>query len=162
AARLRRARVSAGDPEPPAPPGDASLRSVRLDVWLDVACVFPTRSRAKAACEGGKVDVNGARAKAHREIHPGDRLAISGSGGRPRRGAGGEGTRGALDPSRRGPPAVRRRHAAALAGGRGGPAPRAAGRPAPGGGPTGTRRPPRAHPLEARPLAESRAPARPH
>ena len=29
--------------------------SVRLDVWLDVACLFPTRSRAKAACEGGKI-----------------------------------------------------------------------------------------------------------
>ena len=51
--------------------------SVRLDVWLDVACVFPTRSQAKAACEGGKVDVNGARAKAHREIRPGDRLTIT-------------------------------------------------------------------------------------
>ena len=41
-------------------------RSVRLDVWLDVACVLPTRSQAKLACEGGKVDVNGARARAHR------------------------------------------------------------------------------------------------
>jgi ribosome-associated heat shock protein Hsp15 len=50
---------------------------VRLDVWLDVACLFPTRSQAKAACEGGKVDVNGSRAKAHREIRPGDRLTIT-------------------------------------------------------------------------------------
>ena len=55
----------------------AALASVRLDVWLDVACVFPTRSQAKAACEGGKVDINGSRAKAHREIRPGDRLTIS-------------------------------------------------------------------------------------
>jgi ribosome-associated heat shock protein Hsp15 len=56
---------------------------VRLDVWLDVACIFPTRSRAKAACEGGKVDVNGARAKAHREIRPGDRVSLtSGRGDR--------------------------------------------------------------------------------
>jgi len=46
-------------------------------VWLDVACVYPTRSQAKAAVEGGKVDVNGARAKSHREIHPGDRLTIT-------------------------------------------------------------------------------------
>jgi ribosome-associated heat shock protein Hsp15 len=45
---------------------------------LDVACLFPTRSQAKAACEGGKVDVNGARAKAHREIRPGDRLTVAG------------------------------------------------------------------------------------
>ena len=51
--------------------------SVRLDVWLDVACIYPTRSRAKAAIEGGKVEINGARAKSHREIRPGDRLTIS-------------------------------------------------------------------------------------
>jgi len=61
--------------------GAGPLQSVRLDVWLDVACVFPTRSRAKAACEGGKVEVNGARGKPHREIHPGDRVTISGSDG---------------------------------------------------------------------------------
>jgi len=56
------------------------MDSVRLDVWLDVSCLFPTRSRAKAACEGGKVDVNGARAKPHREIRVGDRIAVSGAG----------------------------------------------------------------------------------
>ena len=56
---------------------DSGLSSVRLDVWLDVACVFPTRSQAKAACEGGKVDVNGARAKPHREIRAGDHISLS-------------------------------------------------------------------------------------
>jgi ribosome-associated heat shock protein Hsp15 len=56
--------------------GSAS-NGVRLDVWLDVACVYPTRSQAKAACEGGKVDVNGARAKPHREVRVGDRLTVS-------------------------------------------------------------------------------------
>jgi len=56
------------------------MDSVRLDVWLDVSCLFPTRSRAKAACEGGKVDVNGARAKPHREIRIGDRVTVSGGG----------------------------------------------------------------------------------
>ena len=50
---------------------------MRLDVWLDVACVFPTRSQAKAACDGGKVDVNGARARPHREVRPGDRIAFA-------------------------------------------------------------------------------------
>ena len=59
----------------------ATAESVRLDVWLDVACVFPTRSQAKAACEGGKVDVNGSRAKPHREIHPGDRIGLAGRDG---------------------------------------------------------------------------------
>jgi ribosome-associated heat shock protein Hsp15 len=57
---------------------------MRLDVWLDIACVFPTRSRAKAACAGGKVDVNGSRAKPHREIRPGDRLTVTRGGGRRR------------------------------------------------------------------------------
>jgi len=65
--------------------GDRSpLPSVRLDVWLDVACLLPTRSRAKAVCEGGKVSVNGARAKAHREIRPGDRVTITTRQGSPR------------------------------------------------------------------------------
>jgi ribosome-associated heat shock protein Hsp15 len=61
--------------------GSSTGPTVRLDVWLDVACVFPTRSRAKAACEGGKVDVNGDRAKPHREIRPGDRVVVSGRDG---------------------------------------------------------------------------------
>jgi ribosome-associated heat shock protein Hsp15 len=59
----------------------APFASVRLDVWLDVACVFPTRSQAKAACEGGKVDVNGSRAKPHREVRPGDRIGLAGKDG---------------------------------------------------------------------------------
>ena len=49
---------------------------VRLDVWLDVACLFKTRSEAQRACQTGRVEVNGQRAKPHREIHPGDRLLI--------------------------------------------------------------------------------------
>ena len=31
--------------------------SMRLDVWLDVACLFRTRSEAQKACRNGKVDV---------------------------------------------------------------------------------------------------------
>jgi len=50
--------------------------TVRLDVWLDVACLFKTRSEAKRACEGGKVDVNGEHAKPHRVIREGDRIRI--------------------------------------------------------------------------------------
>lgn len=56
---------------------ESKSQSVRLDVWLDVACLFATRSKAKAACEGGKVEVNGARGKAHRELRVGDRLTLS-------------------------------------------------------------------------------------
>ena len=51
--------------------------SVRLDVWLDVACLFKTRSEAKRACEGGKVDVNGQTAKPNRAVREGDRVRIS-------------------------------------------------------------------------------------
>ena len=51
--------------------------SVRLDVWLDVACLFKTRSEAKRACEGGKVEVNAEHAKPHRAVREGDRIRIS-------------------------------------------------------------------------------------
>jgi ribosome-associated heat shock protein Hsp15 len=51
--------------------------SVRLDVWLDVACLFKTRSEAKRACEGGKVEVNAEHAKPHRVVREGDRVRIS-------------------------------------------------------------------------------------
>jgi ribosome-associated heat shock protein Hsp15 len=50
---------------------------VRLDLWLDVACLFKTRSEAQKACKGGKVDVNGQAAKPHREIKIGDEIAIT-------------------------------------------------------------------------------------
>jgi ribosome-associated heat shock protein Hsp15 len=51
--------------------------SVRLDIWLDVACLFKTRSEAQKACKGGKVDVNGHAAKPHREIGAGDIIEIT-------------------------------------------------------------------------------------
>lgn len=50
---------------------------MRLDVWLDVSCLFKTRSEAKRACEGGKVDVAGQAAKPHRDIREGDEIAIT-------------------------------------------------------------------------------------
>ena len=53
------------------------MDSVRLDIWLDVACLFRTRSEAQKACKLGKVDVNGQAAKPHRDIRPGDRLVIN-------------------------------------------------------------------------------------
>ncbi len=65
-------------------PEAGDLSSQRLDTWLDVACVFPTRSAAARACDGGKVAVNGERAKPHRKIRPGDRLDVTLDGGRRR------------------------------------------------------------------------------
>ena len=56
---------------------DDSPGAVRLDVWLDVACLFKTRSEAKRACEAGKVDVNGDHAKPNRALREGDRVRIS-------------------------------------------------------------------------------------
>lgn len=55
---------------------------MRLDVWLDVACLMKTRSEAKRACEGGKVEVNGDRAKPHRALVEGDRIRITRGEGR--------------------------------------------------------------------------------
>jgi ribosome-associated heat shock protein Hsp15 len=49
---------------------------VRLDVWLDVACVFRTRSEAQTACKSGKVDVNGQSAKPNRRMRVGDVVEI--------------------------------------------------------------------------------------
>ena len=51
--------------------------AVRLDVWLDVACLFKTRSEAKRACEAGRVDVNGQTAKPNRIVREDDRLRIA-------------------------------------------------------------------------------------
>lgn len=59
-----------------------TLTEVRLDVWLDVACLYPTRSQAAAACAGGKVDLNGHAAAAHKLVRAGDRLAITFARGR--------------------------------------------------------------------------------
>ena len=55
---------------------------IRLDIWLDVSCLFKTRSEAKRACEGGKVDVNGDHARPNRFIREGDRIRISRGAGR--------------------------------------------------------------------------------
>lgn len=49
---------------------------VRLDKWLWAARFFKTRSLAKAAIEGGKVQVEGQRAKPSKEIEQGLTLTI--------------------------------------------------------------------------------------
>ncbi len=58
---------------------------VRLDVWLDVACLFKTRSEAQKACRGGKVAANGQAAKPNRRLRVGDELEISRPFGRKQR-----------------------------------------------------------------------------
>jgi ribosome-associated heat shock protein Hsp15 len=48
----------------------------RLDKWLLAARFFKTRSLAAEAVTGGKIDVNGARAKPSRIMRLGDKLNI--------------------------------------------------------------------------------------
>ena len=52
------------------------MAEVRLDTWLDVACIFKTRSEATKACRLNKVIVNGQAAKPHREVKVGDKMEI--------------------------------------------------------------------------------------
>ena len=54
-----------------------ALETVRLDVWLDVSCLFKTRSEAQRACKSGQVEVNGQAGKPHRMVSAGDQLNIS-------------------------------------------------------------------------------------
>lgn len=56
-------------------PGRTADR-LRLDKWLWAARFFKTRSLAKAAIEGGKVQLAGQRVKVSREIAAGDILQI--------------------------------------------------------------------------------------
>jgi ribosome-associated heat shock protein Hsp15 len=49
---------------------------VRIDKWLWAARFFKTRSLAKSAIEGGKVQLAGQKVKVSREVAPGDILHI--------------------------------------------------------------------------------------
>lgn len=60
----------------PAQGGD----EVRLDLWLWAARFFKTRSLAKQAVAGGKVEVDGQRAKPSRTLRAGEVLRIERAG----------------------------------------------------------------------------------
>ena len=49
---------------------------MRLDKWLWAARFFKTRSMAARACELGRIECNGQKAKPAREIRIGDRLQV--------------------------------------------------------------------------------------
>jgi ribosome-associated heat shock protein Hsp15 len=49
---------------------------VRLDKWLWAARFYKTRGLSAEAIDGGKIEVNGERAKRSRVVHAGDRLRI--------------------------------------------------------------------------------------
>ncbi len=52
------------------------MEKLRIDKWLWAARFFKTRSLAKAAIEGGKVQVAGQRVKVSREITVGEVLQV--------------------------------------------------------------------------------------
>ena len=53
------------------------METMRVDKWLWAARFYKTRSLAQAACEGGKVDVNGQAAKPSRALRAGDRIHLT-------------------------------------------------------------------------------------
>lgn len=59
--------------DPDAPP---SLAPVRIDKWLWAARFYKTRSLASEAVDGGKIQVNGDRAKPSKSVKPGDEVRV--------------------------------------------------------------------------------------
>ena len=49
---------------------------MRLDKFLKVSRLIKRRTVANEACDGGRVSVNGALAKASREVRPGDVIEL--------------------------------------------------------------------------------------
>ena len=56
---------------------DPGTTAVRADRWLWAARFYKSRSLAADACEGGKVEVNGHTAKAHKLVRVDDTLAFT-------------------------------------------------------------------------------------
>lgn len=52
-----------------------------MDKWLWAARFFKTRALAVGACELGRIESNGQRAKAAREVRVGDMLRVKNEGG---------------------------------------------------------------------------------
>jgi ribosome-associated heat shock protein Hsp15 len=57
------------------------MTSVRMDKWLWAARFFRTRALAARACELGRIESNGQRAKSSRGVRVGDLLQVKNDGG---------------------------------------------------------------------------------
>ena len=55
------------------------MEPVRLDRWLWAARLVKTRALGVEAIKGGRVEVDGERAKPSRDVKPGDTISIRGS-----------------------------------------------------------------------------------
>ena len=64
---------------------DDTVEGARLDVWLDIACLFKTRSEAQKAARANKISVNGQSAKPNRRLRLTDEVEISRPFGRKQR-----------------------------------------------------------------------------
>ena len=62
----------------------AGTARVRVDGWLNIACVFKTRNQARQACQKSRVLVNGRSCKPGRPLKVGDQLSIRMGGARDR------------------------------------------------------------------------------
>jgi ribosome-associated heat shock protein Hsp15 len=58
------------------------MDAVRIDKWLWAARFFKTRAMASRACDLGRIESNGFRAKPARDVRPGDRLQVENDAGR--------------------------------------------------------------------------------
>jgi ribosome-associated heat shock protein Hsp15 len=57
------------------------VSGLRIDKWLWAARFFKTRSLASKACELGRIECNGQRVKASREVRVGDLLQVRNDAG---------------------------------------------------------------------------------
>lgn len=57
------------------------METIRIDKWLWAARFFKTRSLASDACDIGRIESNGHRAKPSRDVRSGDRLRITNEAG---------------------------------------------------------------------------------
>jgi len=57
------------------------MAGVRIDKWLWAARFFKTRALASRACDMGRIQSNGVRAKPAREVRAGDKLHIENAAG---------------------------------------------------------------------------------